>query len=235
MKTMHHSADKRGSMDYGWLKANFSFSFGSYYNPEKIHFGKLRVLNDDVISGGMGFATHGHENMEIITIPLKGALKHKDSTGQEGVIRPNEIQVMSAGSGIEHSEMNFLKNDDTSVLQLWIFPRETHTEPTYQQQYFEPVQRQNKWMPIVSPVHQGALEIKQDAVLSLTDLEAGKSVDYEFSYSGNGLYLYVISGAVKIDDKLLSEKDALEITETESFTMEASSDAYVLAVEVPMN
>lgn len=235
MKTTFYSASSRGKADHGWLKANFSFSFANYYNPERIHFGKLRVLNDDIIAPNMGFGTHPHENMEIITIPLKGALKHKDSTGTEGVIRPNEVQIMSAGTGIEHSEHNYLKDGNTNVLQLWIFPKEYNIEPRYDQQYFEPLQRENTWQPIVSNKHMGAMNINQDAVLSLTTLKKGKTIEYRSNYADNGVYFYVITGKVVADGQVLGQRDAFGVEEFESISFVAEEDTYMLAVEVPMN
>ncbi|MBX2844660.1 MAG: pirin family protein [Saprospiraceae bacterium] len=235
MKTTFYSADSRGKMDFGWLKANYSFSFANYYNPERIHFGKLRVLNDDSIAGGMGFGKHPHENMEIITIPLKGSLKHKDSTGNSGIIGPNEVQIMSAGKGIEHSEMNHLKNDVTKLLQIWIFPKEYDIEPRYEQQYFEPEHRKNTWQPVVSNRHMGAMNINQDAVLSLTTLEKGKSLDYTINYEGNGVFFYVINGKVNLNGELLAERDAMGVEEIENTTFTAEEDTYLLAIEVPMN
>jgi len=234
MKTTFYSANTRGTADHGWLQANFSFSFANYYNPERIHFGKLRVLNDDVIKGGTGFGTHPHENMEIVTIPLKGALKHQDSTGQKGVIRPNEVQIMSAGSGIEHSEVNYLKDAPTSVLQLWIFPKEYNIEPRYDQQYFDPEHRKNVWFPIVSNQHAGAMNINQDAVLSLTTLEKGKELEYTPTYEGNGVYFYVITGKVTTSDNELGQRDAFGVEEFENISFTAQEDTYMLAVEVPM-
>lgn len=235
MKTQKFIAAERGKKDFGWLKANYSFSFADYYNPESIHFGKLRVLNDDIISAGMGFAPHEHANMEIISIPLKGALKHKDSTGKSRIIRPNEVQIMSAGTGIEHSEKNHIKNGETSVLQIWILPKEFNTEPKYQQQYFDPHHRQNKWQALVSNKHLNALDINQDAAVSRVNLKAGEAIDYTMSYEGNGVYLFVVSGAIHFQEEQYFERDAIGIEQTNQFTIKALKDADVLALEVPMN
>jgi len=228
-------AKGRGSADYGWLKANYSFSFSNFYNADQVHFGKLRVLNDDYIAGGAGFATHPHENMEIITIPLKGALEHSDSTGGKGVIRPGEVQIMSAGTGVEHSEKNYIKNGETNVLQLWIFPKEQNIEPRYAQQYFEEQQRMNTWQPVVSNKHPGALNINQDAVLSLSHLQQGKSVDYKLHFQGNGVYLFVIDGDITIEGTRFKKRDAAGIDHFNEFEVSANSDSKLLAIEVPMN
>lgn len=234
MKTKNYPSNERGSADFGWLKANYSFSFSNYFNPENVRFGRLRVLNDDTVAAGAGFATHPHANMEIITIPLKGALEHKDSTGQSGVIRPNEIQIMSAGIGIEHSEKNYIKNGETQVLQIWIFPNQDNVTPRYQQQYFDPSQRLNQWQYIVSNKHLGALDIYQDAVLARTTLEKGTVIDYNTHFNGNGVYLFVINGEISIGNQILTKRDALGIEETNNFTLKANEDSELLVIEVPM-
>ncbi len=224
----------RGSGHYGWLQAKYSFSFGQYYNAQRIHFGKLRVLNDDIIEANRGFALHGHANMEIITIPLKGAIKHEDSTGAKGIIRPGEVQIMSAGLGIEHSEKNAIKNDDTQLFQIWIFPKTQNTTPQYHQQSFNEQLRQNQWQYIVSNKHQAALPINQDAVLSLAHLDDNKTLDYTLNYEGNGLYLMVIDGTILINGEQLGRRDAIEITDFETISLEARKAAKLLAIEVPM-
>ncbi len=235
MQTTFYAANERGRADYGWLKANYSFSFANYYNPQRVHFGKLRVLNDDIIQGGAGFPTHPHENMEIVTIPLKGGLKHEDSTGGKGVIRPGEVQAMSAGSGIEHSEFNYLKNAPTNVLQLWIFPKERNIEPSYRQQFFDAHQRKNKWQIVVSPKHQQALDINQNAVLSMTELDKGSQLTYEKHFDDNGLFLFNIDGSVSLKDTELNKRDAFGIEEFETVEITALENATLLAIEVPMN
>lgn len=236
MKTTMFSSKERGEADFGWLKAKYSFSFNNFYSPDKIHFGKLRVLNDDIIEGGKGFAPHGHQNMEIISIVLKGALAHEDSTGSKGVIRPGEVQIMSAGSGINHSEKNHIKNGDTNLLQIWIFPKEQDIQPRYGQQYFDEHQRSNSWQPVISNLHQGSLNINQDAVLSLSNLDNGKSLDYKMNYEGNGVYLFLIDGDITLNkDIQLKTRDAIGIEKSSEFTLHANSESKILAIEVPMN
>lgn len=234
MKTTNYPSNERGTADFGWLKTNYSFSFSNYFNPDQVRFGKLRVLNDDIIAAGAGFATHPHANMEIITIPLKGAIEHKDSTGQSGIIRPNEIQLMSAGIGIEHSEKNYIKNGESQVLQIWIFPNKDNVLPKYQQQYFDPNQRVNQWQYIVSNKHLGALDIYQDAVLARTTLTAGNTIDYKMNYEGNGAFLFLIDGEISIDNKTLIKRDAISIEESDNFTLKANLNSELLLIEVPM-
>jgi len=176
MKTIIHKSDSRGFFDYGWLKTHHTFSFSNYYDPDRVSFGVLRVLNDDVVAAGKGFGTHPHNDMEIISIPLSGALAHKDNTGTEKAIVPNEVQVMSAGTGILHSEYNHSKDKETNFLQLWIFPDKKKHKPRYDQKSFNPEERKNKLQFIVTPGKKnGNLWLNQDAYLSLTDLEKEKS------------------------------------------------------------
>lgn len=235
MKVNTYPANQRGRANHGWLKANYSFSFSSYYNPENTNFGKLRVLNDDFIAGGAGFPTHAHANMEIITIPLKGALAHKDSTGSKGVIRPNEVQFMSAGRGVEHSEFNHIANGETNILQIWIFPKEENTTPKYEQQYFDAHHRQNKWQFLVSNKHPGAIGITQDAVISRTQLQQGKELDYTLQYKSNGVYIFVIDGQIKINNEILGKRDAIGLEQIDIFALQSIKDSDVLCIEVPMN
>lgn len=229
-------ATERGGADHGWLNAKHYFSFGNYHNPEKVHFGMLRVLNDDIIAGGTGFPTHPHDNMEIITIPFTGALQHKDSTGGSGVIKAGDVQIMSAGSGVRHSEANDSKTEAVNLFQLWIFPKKRDITPRYDQMTFDVNDRINKWQVVVSPnVAEKALWINQDAVLSLTKLEAGKSISYQNSFMGNGTFLVVINGSVNLNDQILNKRDAAGISETDNFTITAIEDAELLAVEIPMD
>jgi hypothetical protein len=210
MKTVLYNAADRGSADYGWLKPNYYFSFSQYHNPERVHFGLLRVLNDDYVAGGGGFPTHPHDNMEIVTIPFSGALQHKDSTGGQGVIKAGDVQIMSAGTGVQHSEFNASSTEPVTLFQVW----ET----------------------VVSPVEADqALWINQDAKFSLTKLEAGKSITYNNAFAGNGVFLVNISGAASVGDIKLGKRDAVGISETESFTITATEDTELLAIEVPMN
>ena len=236
MKMTLQRASERGSADFGWLKPNFYFSFGNYHNPEKVHFGLLRVLNDDFIAGGGAFPTHPHDNMEIITIPFTGALKHKDSTGGQGVIKAGDVQIMSAGTGVQHSEANESATDPVTLFQVWIFPKQRNIVPRYDQRTFDVPERINKWQYIVSPQEKdGGLWINQDARFAMTKLEAGKSLHYENAFKGNGVFLVVINGAIKLEENILGKRDAVGIEGTEGFTITASEDAEVLAIEVPMH
>ncbi len=236
MKTIIQKAAERGSGDYGWLKPNYYFSFGNYNNPEKVHFGLLRVLNDDFIGGGGAFPTHPHDNMEIVTIPFTGALKHKDSTGGQGVIKAGDVQIMSAGTGVQHSEANESATEPVTLFQIWVFPKERNIKPRYDQRNFDIGERVNKWQVIVSPNDEDkALWINQDARFALTKLEAGNTLNYQNSFKGNGVYLVVINGAIELDGKKLEKRDAAGIYEADSFTIKATEDAELLAIEVPMN
>lgn len=236
MKTVLYKAADRGSADYGWLKPNYYFSFAQYHEPSKVHFGLLRVLNDDFIAGGGKFHTHPHDNMEIVTIPFTGAIKHKDSTGGEGVIKAGDIQIMSAGSGVQHSEANASATDPVTLFQVWIFPKERNIKPRYDQKTFDVQERANKWQTVVSPLEEDkGLWINQDARFSLTNLDAGKEITYKNGFSKNGVFLVTINGSVTVNGEQLNKRDALGISETESFTISASEDAELLAIEVPMN
>lgn len=235
MKTRLYKAADRGSADYGWLKPNYYFSFAQYHDPGKVHFGLLRVLNDDFIAGGGAFGTHPHDNMEIVTIPFTGAIKHKDSTGGQGVIQAGDIQIMSAGTGVEHSEANASATEPVTLFQVWVFPKERNIIPRYDQKNFDIAARLNKWQTVVSPLETDeALWINQDARFSLTKLEAGKELSYTNAFTGNGVFLVVINGTVKVNGEELNKRDALGISEVDSFSITASNDAELLAIEVPM-
>ena len=235
MKKVFHPANERGHNDIGWLKANFSFSFGPYYNPAKVHFGALRVLNDDIIAGGTGFGTHPHDNMEIITIPISGALEHQDNTGGKGVISAGEVQVMSAGTGLQHSEYNHSKTEAANTLQIWLFPKEMNIEPRYDQKSFKDELKQNQLTTLVSPDKDGdALWINQDAIFSMGDFDAGQSLTYDIRIPGNGAYIFFIEGSADIDGTRLNKRDALGVYDTSSFTIETKSPSRVLIMEVPM-
>ncbi len=236
MKSILFKAVDRGTADYGWLKPNYYFSFAQYHDNAKVHFGLLRVLNDDFIAGGGSFPTHPHDNMEIVTIPFTGALKHKDSTGGEGVIQAGDIQIMSAGTGVQHSEANASATDPVTLFQVWIFPKERNIKPRYDQKTFDVTERANKWQTVVSPIEaDNALWINQDAKFALTNLDTGKELSYSTAFANNGVFLVVINGSVTVDGQQLSKRDALGISETQSFTVTASEDAELLAIEIPMN
>lgn len=235
MKTVFHSANSRGHANHGWLDSFHSFSFANYQNPEKMNFGVLRVLNDDKVAAGMGFGTHPHRDMEIISIPLEGALEHKDSTGTVGVIQKGEIQVMSAGTGVNHSEYNHSKSEEVKFLQIWVFPRELGVEPRGEQMSIKEHQKKNDFQQIVSPSKSDeGLWINQDAWFSLADFDEGISKTYEIKKSGNGVYAFVIKGSAQIGDQILSERDALGIWDTDSFELKALEDAEILLMDIPM-
>jgi quercetin 2,3-dioxygenase len=236
MKTLLFKAADRGTADYGWLKPNYYFSFAQYHDNAKVHFGLLRVLNDDFIGGGGAFPTHPHDNMEIVTIPFTGALKHKDSTGGEGIIKAGDIQIMSAGSGVQHSEANASATEPVTLFQIWIFPKERNIKPRYDQKTFDVTERENKWQTVVSPIDaDNALWINQDAKFSLTSLQAGKEISYTNAFKNNGVFLVVINGTVEVGTQQLNKRDALGISETENFNVKALEDAELLAIEIPMN
>jgi redox-sensitive bicupin YhaK (pirin superfamily) len=235
MKTVVHKSASRGHANHGWLDARHTFSFANYFDPQRVHFGLLRVLNDDRVTGGQGFGTHPHDNMEIVTIPLEGALEHKDSMGNSSVIRTGDVQVMSAGTGITHSEFNHHSDRDVKLLQIWVFPKVKDVEPRYDQRTYAPEDRKNRFQPVVAPDQEGAMFIHQDAVFSMASIETGKSAAYSLRYNGNGVYVFVISGSIKIGDETLETRDGMGISESESFTVEAISDAEVLLIDVPMN
>lgn len=235
MKNIYYPASERGHVDFGWLDSHHSFSFGNWHDREKVHFGALRVLNDDVVKGGNGFDAHPHENVEIISIPLKGALAHKDSTGIEGILSTDDVQIMSAGSGISHSEYNASHFDPVNFLQIWIFPRQLNISPRHDQKTFPPGGRVDQWQTIVSPLPaDNALWINQSARLALTRLSAGKTLRYDIIFPGNGVYVFVLSGNVEIGDSQLESRDGLGITDADHFSVHAITDAEVLAIEVPM-
>lgn len=233
-KTLHR-AETRGFARHGWLNAAHSFSFANYFNRERMNFGALRVLNDDVIDPGMGFGTHPHDTMEIITIPLRGAIRHKDSTGVDGVINTGDVQVMSAGTGIAHSEFNASKDEDLNLLQIWVIPDREGTPPRYQQATFSAEERQGKFQAVASGFGtKGALEILQKAEISRLDLAAGGSATYELKAPGNGVYLFVIDGEADVEGEILRRRDALGLSDTRQFTVTATKEASLVLLEVPM-
>ena len=235
MKTIIHKAANRGFQNHGWLQAAHSFSFANYYDPKKMHFGLLRVLNDDRIAGGMGFGTHGHDNMEIVTIPLKGALAHKDSLGSSGVIGPDEIQVMSAGKGIQHSEFNASATEEVNLLQIWVFPKERNIQPRYDQKKYDPALFQNNLHTVVSPEKgDDAMWINQDAFFSMGDFDAGQEFSYQIKHPGNGAYVFIISGSVDVAGEKLGSRDAIGVFDTDAFHISVSEKAKILVIDVPM-
>ncbi len=235
MTSIYYPASERGHVNFGWLDSHHSFSFGNWHDREKVHFGALRVLNDDMVRGGKGFDTHQHENMEIVSIPLKGALAHRDSTGAEGILYTGDVQIMSAGSGIRHSEYNASHYDPVSFLQIWIFPKQQNSKPRHEQKTFGPEARKGKWQVVVSSLEaDGALWINQDARLALAQLDAGKEIGFTPGFAGNGVYVFVIEGAATIDGQRLEKRDAVGISQTDSFAVRAEENTELLAIEVPM-
>ncbi|TNE80321.1 MAG: pirin family protein [Bacteroidetes bacterium] len=233
MKTIIHRAESRGHANHGWLDTHHTFSFASYMNPERMHFGALRVLNDDIIQGGTGFGTHPHENMEIVSIPLSGGLEHKDSTGRHKVIVTGDVQIMSAGSGIYHSEYNHHKDQKTNFLQIWVFPKTANIAPRYDQKLYEAKDRKNKWQTVVSPKEGEALYINQDAWFSLADLEKEKSLSYTRNKAESILYLFVIDGEVSLGTETLKRRDGMGISDADIKDLKATADAQLLLMEVP--
>ena len=230
-----YKADSRGYADHGWLKTFHSFSFANYHNPERIRFGLLRVLNDDIVEGGMGFGTHPHDNMEIVTIPLKGELAHQDSTGNKEVIKAGEVQIMSAGSGLTHSEFNNSRTEEVNLLQIWVFPEKRNIEPRYEQKKFNKEDRINRFQTVVSPdISSGSLWINQNAYFSLGDFEKGETFEYEVKRKGNGIFFFVIEGEVEAADEILSQRDAIGIENVSSLEFKPNSKCEILIIEVPM-
>ena len=238
MKTRVYKASDRGTADYGWLKANYSFSFANYYNPDAVNFGALRVLNDDIIAGGMGFGTHPHDNMEIISIPLKGALKHRDSMSEKWIsLQTGEVQVMSAGTGIQHSEKNNSTTEAVNLFQIWIIPNQQDVTPNYSQKVFEAVDRKNKLQVLVSSIgseHNDSLKINQHAKISRLDLDENKSFTYNLMSEKNGVYVMVIEGEVSVENEILKNRDAIGVEETKEVALKAIKTSEILFIEVPM-
>lgn len=235
MKTIYHKASTRGHANHGWLDSHHTFSFAGYHNPERMHFGVLRVLNDDQVAAGQGFGTHPHDNMEIISIPLEGDLEHKDSMGNVATIKEGDVQVMSAGTGIYHSEYN--KNEDKEVkfLQIWVFPNKRNVEPRYDQISIRNIEKKNSFYQVLSPNPEDAgVWIHQDAWFHLGKFDAGATDTYTVKKEGNGVYVFVLEGAVEINGQKLEKRDGFGIWETDSFELKALSDSRVLLMEVPM-
>ena len=235
MKKTIHKSDSRGLAEHGWLLSRHTFNFADYYNPERIRFGLLRVLNDDIVQPGMGFGTHPHDNMEIVSIPLKGELAHKDSMGTKEVIKTGDIQIMSAGSGITHSEFNNSEKELVNFLQIWVFPKERNIEPRYDQLSYSEDKIHNVISNLISPDKgNGTLWINQDAYFSLSKLDKGKEVDYNLHKKDNGLYIFVIEGEIKIAGEVLNRRDAIGLEETGPVKINANNNSFVLFIEVPM-
>lgn len=235
--TVLHKANTRGAANHGWLKSFHTFSFAGYYNPERIQFGALRVLNDDTVSGGMGFGEHPHDNMEIISIPLEGDLEHKDSMGNTAVIRKGDIQVMSAGTGIFHSEFNKNKGEQVKFLQIWVFPNKRNVTPRYDQITLNEADRKNKLQQILSPNKEDeGVWIHQDAWFHMGNFDKGVSADYAIKKPGNGVYVFVLKGQFRVNGTVLDQRDGLGLSDIEHFNIQAlTDDAEILLMEVPMH
>ena len=236
MQTVLHTADSRGDANHGWLHSKHSFSFASYYNPEKIHFGVLRVLNDDFVAAGMGFGLHPHDNMEIISIPLEGDLAHEDSMGNQTVIKHGDIQVMSAGTGVKHSEMNHNKDKPVKFLQIWVIPNKKDVTPRYDQITLEPANRINTLQQILSPNPEDAgVWIHQDAWFHIGKFDLDFKTNYNVKKAGNGMYAFVLYGSFELAGQTLNERDALGITDFDQFELKAlTKEAEILLMEIPM-
>jgi redox-sensitive bicupin YhaK (pirin superfamily) len=234
MKTILHKAGTRGHADHGWLNSYHSFSFAGYHNPERMHFGALRVLNDDTVKQGMGFGKHPHDNMEIVSIPLSGDLHHKDSTGRDKIIRQGDVQIMSAGSGITHSETNANHDKEVKFLQLWVFPKERNIAPRYDQKTFLPEHRLNQLLTVVAPDDDKAVWINQDAWFTLGKFSKDFTTTYHLHKEGNGVYAFILNGNFTINDQSLEARDGYGVSETGSISIKADTDAEILLIEVPM-
>jgi redox-sensitive bicupin YhaK (pirin superfamily) len=225
----------RGSAHFGWLDSFHSFSFGHYYNPNRMGFGALRVLNDDRVAPGMGFGKHPHHNMEIVSIPLSGSLKHRDSMGNETIIRPGEVQIMSAGTGVEHSEFNNSIEEEVRFLQIWVIPNQENIPPRYDQIALSEHELENTLFPFMGPGSSNLpLSIHQNAWFSMGKLDAGKSFERSLQSKGNGVFLFCLEGSASINGCLLNRRDAMEIRDADSFEIIAQTEATLLAIEVPM-
>jgi hypothetical protein len=236
MNTVFHKADTRGSANHGWLKANHSFSFANYYNPERMHFGVLRVLNDDTIAGGKGFGTHPHDNMEIITIPLEGDLEHKDSIGNGTVIKNGDIQVMSAGTGITHSEFNANENLQVKLLQIWLFPNQKNLTPRYDQLTINSISKKNEFYQILSPEkNDDGVWINQDAWFHIGEFAIDSSEKYIIKKEKNGVYLFIIEGKAIVNQQLLERRDGYGLWNIKEVEIEVTANSRVLIMDIPMN
>ncbi len=236
MKTILHKAETRGSADHGWLKTHHTFSFANYYDSERVHFGTLRVLNDDYVAGGKGFGMHPHDNMEIITIPLEGDLQHKDNMGNSEIIREGDVQVMSAGTGVYHSEFNPNEDKAVTLLQIWVFPNKKNVKPRYDQISIRDIARENEFYQILSPnPDDKGVWIHQNAWFSLGRLDSGKEANYKLNDENNGVYAFVIEGKVTVNGQELEKRDGLGIWNVDELEVRSEADSRVLLMEIPMH
>jgi redox-sensitive bicupin YhaK (pirin superfamily) len=237
MQTVYHSADSRGHANHGWLNTHHTFSFAGYRNPERMNFGVLRVLNDDEVAAGRGFGSHPHDNMEIISIPLEGDLEHRDNMGNTTVIREGDIQVMSAGTGVVHSEKNKNLDRDVKFLQIWVFPNKRNVEPRYDQIKMDAGREHNRWARVLQPeAGEGSVWIHQDAYFSIGRFDPGTETEYTFNREGHGVYLFILEGGAEVDGRKLGRRDGLGVSATDRFTVKIGNEgARILAMEVPLN
>lgn len=239
MEKVLHPAETRGAADFGWLKARYSFSFANYFNPKRMKFGKLRVLNDDQIAPGKGFGKHPHKAMEIITIPLKGSLEHTDSLGNKGIVKAGEVQVMSAGTGIEHNETNASQTEDLNLLQLWVFTDSPGIAPRYDQQKFKEKEMHNKFLTIVAPkkakLLKTSLKVHQETYFNLGHFDANKEKTYNLRERDHGVYIFLIKGKIEVASEELTKRDAIGVWNVSSITIKPIEESSVLLIEVPMN
>ena len=236
MQTVYHAADSRGDANHGWLKSKHTFSFANYHNPDRMGFGALRVINDDFVIGGQGFGKHSHRDMEIISIPLSGRLGHGDNIGNNGIIETGEIQVMSAGTGITHSEMNGDNEEAVKFLQIWVIPNKMNVEPRYQQVRIDEIMQPNEFHQVLSPnADDAGVWIHQNAWFSMGDFDEGVTETYQLKDPSNGVYIFVISGKIVVNGNILDTRDGLGVCDTKNFTMDVKEDARVLLMEVPMS
>lgn len=237
MKSVLHKADTRGNANHGWLHSRHTFSFAGYHDPQRMNFGVLRVLNDDQVAPGMGFGTHPHQNMEIISIPLEGDLEHKDSMGNTEVIRQGDIQVMSAGTGVQHSEYNKNKDKEVKFLQIWVFPNKKDVTPRYDQLTMNVEDRKNKLQQVLSPnADDEGVWVHQDAWFHMSSLDKGNAVEYQLKNpEANGVYAFLLEGSVRINGQELEKRDGLGVWDLDALKIEATENAEILLMEVPMS
>ncbi|MDH4468984.1 MAG: pirin family protein [Bacteriovoracaceae bacterium] len=233
MNIVYHASSSRGAANFGWLDSKHTFSFGEYFNPERVNFGKLRVLNDDTVAPGKGFGTHPHRDMEIVSIPLSGSLMHKDSEGNEQLIRKGEVQIMSAGTGVYHSEFNASLTEEVKFLQIWIMPKNLAIHPRYEQKKFE--FQLGEWTNVVSPLEHnlGGVKVNQDAFFSMIHFDK-QEINYSLKAKGNGIYLFIVAGSIVIEGKTYSLRDGVGITDLEQISITSNEYTELLVIEIPM-
>lgn len=233
MKSSLFKSSERGHANHGWLDSYHTFSFADWYNPDRLGFASLRVLNDDIVAPSQGFGTHPHANMEIVSIPLYGTLAHKDSTGTQKNIITGDVQIMSAGTGVYHSEFNASDSEDVNFLQIWIYPKQMNIPPRYDQKTFDKSDRKNNFQLVVAPNSNNALYINQDAYLSLGDFDENLEFNYNLNLTTNSVFLFLIEGKIEVDGKILEKRDAIGINSTSSFNIKSLDKSEILIIEVP--